>query len=129
MLVKACEPIIFLLFEYAHVPHPQGENLNLESTSCHVDGAAGGGAIDGIDEEKIFKDLRQLQQRTLCTENTVLEFISTFEKYSKCPVNSSLRACDKKMQVKFEFFVLLIHFHTSNLLFCYRPKLESCLWL
>ena len=109
------------------MPHPQGENLNLESS--HVDGVAAGGAIDGIDEEKFYQDLRRLQQRTLCTENTVLEFISTFEKYSKCPVNSSLRACDTKMQVKFEFFVLLIHFHTSNLLFCYRRKLGSRFWL
>ena len=88
------------------MPHPQGENLKLESssTSCHVDG--GGGARDGrSDEAKFYKDLRRLQQRTGCTEKTVLEIISTFEKYTKCPVNSSLRACDKKMQVKFEFFV------------------------
>ena len=99
------------------MPHPQGENLNLESKSCHVDGVTGGGAIDAIDEEKFYKDLRRLQQRTLCTEKTVLDFISTFEKYSNCPVNSSLRACDKKMQVKFEFFVSLIQFHTSHLLY------------
>ena len=88
-----------------HVPHPQGENLNFlkRETRTNVDEGAGGEAvidgIDGIDADIFCKELRQLQQRTRCTENTVLEFISTFEKYIKCPVASSLRACDKKMQV------------------------------
>ena len=49
-----------------------------------------------VDVEQFFKDLRQLQRRTHCTEQTVLEFVQTFEKYTNSVVPSSLSVCDKK---------------------------------
>ena len=49
--------------------------------------------------QQLYKDLRHVQQRTQCTEKTVLDFVATFEKYLHVPVAGSLRACDKKMQV------------------------------
>ena len=92
------------------VLHPQGENLNLRSATKEessvdvidvidvTDGDAGR-AID-VDEDQFYKDLRGMQKETNCTEKVVLQFISKFEKYSKCPIKSSLSAHDKKMQVK-----------------------------
>lgn len=89
------------------VPHPQGENLNLRSATSKessvvidvIDGDAG----RAIDEDQFYKDLRGMQKETNCTEKVVLQFISKFEKYCKCPIQSSLSSHDKKMQVNFEF--------------------------
>ena len=41
--------------------------------------------------------------------------LSLHSKSTASVKSTVLRVCDTKMQVKFEFFVLLIHFHTSNL--------------
>ena len=54
---------------------------------------------EAVDGEQFYKHLRRLQKETNCTEKTVLKFVSTFEKFSKCPVQHSLRAADRKMQV------------------------------
>ena len=106
------------------VPHPQGENLNLRSATSKessvdvidvIDGDAGR-AID-VDEDQFYKDLRGMQKETNCTEKVVLQFISKFEKYCKCPFKSSLSSHDKKMQV-----LASLHSKTKNL----SPK--ACFW-
>lgn len=48
------------------------------------------------DLQELYKDLRHLQKRTKCTENTILDVIATFEKHLDCPLAGNLRTYDKK---------------------------------
>ena len=108
----------------AHMPHPQGSNFSKNSNLKKEDRTRGNVDENGevVDVEQFFKDLRQLQRRTHCTEQTVLEFVQTFEKYTNSVVPSSMRVCDKKMQVhkKFKFCFIACYCYVCVLIFyCY----------
>lgn len=82
------------------------------------------------DLQELYKDLRHLQKRTKCTENTILDVIATFEKHLDCPLAGNLRTCDKKMQVVVALLFLLVLLfvclphHPRDCCFYDRHKLE-----
>ena len=82
----------------ARLPHPQGENLKKIKLERNEAVVVANGALQ-IDGDNLFKDVRSVQQRTKCTNQTVLQFIKTFEKHIGCKIASNLRSCDKRMQV------------------------------
>jgi hypothetical protein len=110
------------------VPHPQGENLKLEKRNYDVDAHRSDG-----DMYELCKDLRHLQQRTHCTEATILDVLATFEKHLGCGVAGNLRAYDKTMQVIvvceaifqaiFSFSSLSSSLWCHNLLACLQDRL------
>lgn len=74
-------------------------NLKAEKRNDDVDGCDGVRSSDGV--HNLYKELRHVQRKTRCTEKTILEFISTFQKYIDCPMSKNrLRAYDKEMQVR-----------------------------
>lgn len=53
----------------------------------------------GISSLRLCKELRDVQKRTKCTENTVLDFLATFGKFLGCPLATiDLTGHDKFMQ-------------------------------
>ena len=60
--------------------------------------------------ETFCRQVRGVQQRTKCTEATVIDFISTFGKHLKCPTaNIDFRKCDVKMQSRAGVGFLILH--------------------
>ena len=61
-----------------------------------------GKQIFATEKEQFCNEIRQIQRRTGCTEATVIEFLSTFEKFIQCPtegiMHKSLKTCDRLMQ-------------------------------
>ena len=77
------------------------------------------------DEEMFYNEVRFLQRKTRCTNVVVDEFVKTFRKFSRGPIQSSMYQCDKKAKklagLHLSLFCLLLF------LLLLRLLLFSCL--
>ena len=63
-----------------------------------------------------------MQERTKCTERTVIDFVNTFSKLLNCDMSRRINAHDKKMQDEAGTTYLVLHGCTKCHKFVYLPS-------